>query len=185
MRENREMPWIVEGYRMMAFEGVRGLNIQAIAKNIGKNKSSFYHHFGDLEGFYPWLFKYHIIQFTEMAELGASCSNMNPELLDLMVERKLDIFFHRQLRLERHIPEFKECYEKAFAIFEDVLIEKGIESLNMHNHRGIAKAFLSLVVDNFLLRITDTNYKLSWMQSYLFELQQLTSAMIQDTGRKK
>ena len=43
--------WIKKGYEIFAISGQNGLKIEPLAKTVGKSKSSFYHHFTDLELF--------------------------------------------------------------------------------------------------------------------------------------
>lgn len=59
MRKTQQ-PWITQGYATFAAEGPAGLKVERLAKNIGKNKSSFYHHFADLEIFTTILLKVHL-----------------------------------------------------------------------------------------------------------------------------
>ncbi len=50
MTENKDI-WIKTGYEIFALSGENGLKIEVLAKKVGISKSSFYHHFADLEIF--------------------------------------------------------------------------------------------------------------------------------------
>ena len=47
-----EKKWLEVGYRCFADRGPNGLKVERLSKKVGKNKSSFYHLFADLEVFY-------------------------------------------------------------------------------------------------------------------------------------
>ena len=51
MTKDNKLPWILCGYNIFSKEGPKGLKIEVIARQVSKNKSSFYHHFADLEVF--------------------------------------------------------------------------------------------------------------------------------------
>ena len=67
MNESKEI-WIKIGYESFAQLGQNGLKIEPLAKKVGKNKSSFYHYFADLELYLDELLKHHINQSKIIAE---------------------------------------------------------------------------------------------------------------------
>jgi len=62
MTESLEI-WIKAGYETFALTGLSSLKIEPLAKKVGKNKSSFYHYFADIE------------LFVDPTTLGASTSS--------------------------------------------------------------------------------------------------------------
>ncbi len=50
MTEKQEI-WIIKGYETFALFGEKVLKIEKLAKDVGISKSSFYHHFADLDIF--------------------------------------------------------------------------------------------------------------------------------------
>jgi AcrR family transcriptional regulator len=101
MNESKEI-WIKIGYESFAQSGQNGLKIEPLAKKVGKNKSSFYHYFADLELYLDELLKHHINQSKIIAEKEKKSKNISPELIDILVEHKTDILFNRQLRINRN-----------------------------------------------------------------------------------
>ena len=67
MTENKDI-WIKTGYEIFALSGENGLKIEVLAKKVGISKSSFYHHFADLEIFIAYLLKFHLHQSEVMAD---------------------------------------------------------------------------------------------------------------------
>jgi len=96
-------PWIAVGYETFALEGPQALKVEVIARKVQKSKSSFYHHFADLDVFITVLLEYHLQQTQIIAQREAACENILPELVEVLVEVKVDLLFNRQLRVNRHI----------------------------------------------------------------------------------
>ncbi|MFT6731800.1 MAG: AcrR family transcriptional regulator, partial [Glaciecola sp.] len=44
----RRKEWIERAYALVAEDGFECLSVNSISRLVGKSKSSFYHHFGDL-----------------------------------------------------------------------------------------------------------------------------------------
>jgi AcrR family transcriptional regulator len=61
MTDSKEI-WIKTGYEIFALSGQSGLKVEPLAKKVGKNKSSFYHYFADLDLFIDELLNFHIEQ---------------------------------------------------------------------------------------------------------------------------
>jgi len=73
--------WIETAYDVFAQEGPNGLKIESIARTIGKSKSSFYHHFADLELFTDVLLGYHLYRAKNIALRMQRCDRMDPDML--------------------------------------------------------------------------------------------------------
>jgi AcrR family transcriptional regulator len=59
---------ISKGYEFFSLFVEKGLIIEQLAKEVGKSKSSFYHHFADLEIFLEKLLQYHLSKSNIIAE---------------------------------------------------------------------------------------------------------------------
>ena len=57
---DKEKIWIITGYESFAQSGESGLKIEQLAKVVGISKSSFYHHFADLDIFIEKLLLHHL-----------------------------------------------------------------------------------------------------------------------------
>ena len=108
MTENKDI-WIKTGYEIFALAGENGLKIEVLAKKVGISKSSFYHHFADLEIFVEHLLKSHLIQSEAMADKEKNAKNIDPELINILVEHKLDLLFNRQLRINQQRQHYHPC----------------------------------------------------------------------------
>ena len=173
MKVSSRQIWLEKGYEMISEHGFIKVKVETISKAIGKNKSSFYHYFGDWEGYEEALLNYHLSLTEIFAAKLSKCEEIIPGMINIFLEHKTDIFFHKQLRINRAKPNFKKCFEAVFQIFEDTILEKWKSFIMLQDQPLLASKILVLISENFLLRITSENYTYEWMQDYLMEIANL------------
>lgn len=177
MKGKNKIEWIEKGYQMIADDGFTHVNVEALARTLNKNKSSFYYYFGDWSGFEDALLEYHLQLSVEFAASANNCQSIIPDMINLFLEHKTDIFFHKQLRINRDKPHFKACFEKVYTMFENAILEEWVLFLNLESHSFLASKFLTLISENFLLQITHQNYTFDWLKNYLIETANLMQNM--------
>ncbi|MEO0896763.1 MAG: TetR/AcrR family transcriptional regulator [Bacteroidota bacterium] len=169
----KKLPWIKEGYALFAKEGLQGVSIELIAKRVGISKSSYYHHFGDFEVFMSELLVYHIYRAEGMSAKASECEQLDPDVLNLFLEYREDMFFNKQLRLHREQPEFKKCFESAYSLVEHAFIEQWAAGVQLESKTGLARLLLQLIAENFFLRITEESFDYPWFHQYIQEVSSL------------
>ncbi|MCR9288191.1 MAG: hypothetical protein NXI23_12495 [Bacteroidetes bacterium] len=177
MKRDKKLQWIKEGYYMASKDGIKNLNVESIGRNINKNKSSFYHYFGDIEIFETELLEFHVQQVEIFAQLAANCERIRPDLLNLFIEHKTDLFFHKQLRINRENQAYKKCYEEAFIKLEQGIMNKWTDFLGLNNQQLFSQTFLNLISENFLLQITHKSFNFEWLNNYLEEVHAILKQM--------
>jgi AcrR family transcriptional regulator len=170
MDSNIKIPWLEVGYTIFSIEGPKGLKIEALAREVGKSKSSFYHCFADLELFIEELLEFHEVKSNAIYKKIKLCENFVPDVFEVLFESKEDAFFNRQLRINRHIEEYKTCFQKAHKPIEDALLEFWPEAIGLEDKPHLARMILNLTVDNFYLRLTDETFTDNGLKSYLDEI---------------
>lgn len=169
------LPWIEKAYRTFAYEGPGGLKVERLAKEVGKNKSSFYHHFVDLPLFTDSLLEYHLAQAKIIAHKEAEAANI-PDLISVLTEHKVDLLFNRQLRIHRSNRAFATSFEKTNALTGPAIIKLLAEWLELQHNSYLAELVLRLSLENFYLQITDETLNESWLTNYFQELRTLSRA---------
>ncbi len=169
--------WIDVGYAAFAEEGPKGLRIESFARRIGKSKSSFYHHFADLELFTELLLQQHLERAADIAQRMRQCERMDPDMLDLFLSVRSDILFQRQLRIHRDKVAFRNCFEQAHAPIEEALLSVWTQALDLQGRDALARGMLRLVVENFYLRVTDDTLSRAWLIAYLTEIQAMVATL--------
>ena len=169
-------PWIQAGYALLAKEGPKGLKVEVIARWVNKSKSSFYHHFADLEVFTELLLKYHLQRARIIAERERQCKNVVPELLHVLLEFKEDLLFNRQLRINREVEAYRRCFEQATAEVGDAIVGIWAEALGLKDNSYLAQLVLNLSLENFYLQITEESLSYEWLLTYVQDLQTMVKA---------
>ncbi len=166
--------WIEKGYRSFAFEGPNGLKIERLSKEVGKNKSSFYHLFADLEVFTTVLLGYHLERSSIIAEKESECCQLE-DLIGVLVEHKIDLLFSRQLRIHRENTEFEECFLKVNEISMPAIVPIWSDIIELHDNSYLAELVLQLSLENFFLQITNETLDPIWLHDYFHKIKFLVS----------
>ena len=180
MKTNTEQVWIEKGYELFALEGPKGLNIEALARKVGKSKSSFYHLFVDVAIFQEALLKHHTQRSKEIALEAKACQNMVPDFINLGLTIKNDLLFNRQLRINRSNASFKNCAENANATVEVAFIDIWIKLFGPDLKPEAARKLLKITVENFYLQINEDTFTYEWMLSFLGEIQETIISLIKN-----
>lgn len=170
----RQIPWVEKGYSIFANEGPSGLKVERLAKEVGKNKSSFYHHFADLEVFTSHLLDHHLHNSTNLAAKETKATNAE-ELISILLEHKVDLLFNRQLRVHREIPQFEQCFTKVNEISIPGIIPLWSKIIGLSGETELASLVLHLSLENFFIQITSEALTKEWLKSYFKEIESLVS----------
>jgi AcrR family transcriptional regulator len=175
--DNKEL-WIKIGYETFALSGYSGLKIEPLAKKVGKSKSSFYHHFADLELFTEFLLKYHIEQSYIIADKEQKANNIDPELINILVEHRLDLLFNRQLRINQNIKLFSETLVQSNKIVGEAFKTAWVKDINLQLTQKQIESVFALALENFFLQINADNLNYKWLSDYFTNLKKITNNFI-------
>ncbi|MBX7226579.1 MAG: TetR/AcrR family transcriptional regulator [Chitinophagales bacterium] len=175
MKNNSEQAWIEAGYEIFAKEGPNGLKVEHIAKKVGISKSSFYHLFIDMELFQEKLLQYHLKNAAEMQQLAMDAKNIDPEMIQILVGKKKELLFHRQLCIHRDNKTYQTYFDKAQSVVVEAFFQQWVTLLGLESQKHIAKTILKVYTDNFFLRITEENLNIAWVRSLIQEIKLLVN----------
>ena len=176
MKQDRKIIWIKVGYEIFAMKGLSGLQVEPIAKIVGKNKSSFYHLFADIEIFLDELLIYHITQVKLMCEKESKAHNFNPDIINIFVEHKIDILFNKQLRINHQNTEFRKALKITDVGLAEVYTFLLRTDLKLNLKQKGIDSFFQLALNNFFLQINADNLNFGWLASYFDEIKRLAKS---------
>ena len=176
MKEDKQHAWIEKGYELVAQHGFNHLAVEVIARAMQKSKSSFYHYFGEMEVFKEALLAYHLQRAQLFTQDVSACTNVQPELIQVLLAYQIDVFFHKQLHIHRAESIYKNCIDRVFELNETSLTHKWIEYFDLHHKRLFARTFHRFITEHFCLLITQESYTATWITQYL---QELTTMLLQ------
>lgn len=165
--------WIKTGYEIFALNGENSLKIESLAKKVGISKSSFYHHFADMEVFIELLMNYHLQQSEIIACKEKAVKTIDPELINILIEHKTDLLFNRHLRFNHQNKIYKLTLDKSNRIIgsEFVKLWAADTKLNL-NHKQLEGLF-ELALENFFLLINSENLNSKWLSDYFINLKRI------------
>jgi AcrR family transcriptional regulator len=177
MAKTHKSVWLQHGYSLFAAHGFSGLKVEVLARNVGKSKSSFYHHFSDVEAFTTLLLKMHNQRAAEMAEQLEAIAGGNGIIDQVFISFRDDMLFHRQLRINRHVPEYQQCIAEVMAIIEPPFVQFLSDILDLSDSKPAVRSLFSFCVDHFLLKITATDFSSDWINQYYQDVSQLVKQL--------
>jgi AcrR family transcriptional regulator len=146
--------WIEAGYELFAREGPNGIQVEKLARQLGRNKSGFYYHFGDRELFISDLIQHHHRIIDEFCREVAGCRSFDPDYLNVLVRYKTSAFVQKQFRSHINIPLFKETFNKVRKRTEEVLMPLWAAYVNIHEDHTLASDLWDILRDLFFLRLS-------------------------------
>ncbi|SDL80422.1 transcriptional regulator, TetR family [Chryseobacterium taihuense] len=158
---------------MLALQGENALKIEMLAKKIGISKSSFYHHFADMQLFVEALLNYHLEQSKVIAEKERLAQTIQPELIEILVEHKIDLLFNRQLRFNQQKNEFRETLEKSNQIIGNEFVRIWATDLQLNLSVKQLESIFELALENFFLQINPENITFEWISNYFENLKRI------------
>jgi AcrR family transcriptional regulator len=166
--------WIVKGYETFALLGEKGLIIEQLAKEVGKSKSSFYHHFADLDIFLEKILLHHLNKSSIIAEKERKAEKINPDLINILIEHKTDLLFNRQLRINSNKSNFKELLIKSSETIGNDFIKLWLADTKLNLTPKQAEGIIELAMENFFLQINQDNINKEWLATYFDNLNRIT-----------
>ena len=170
---NTTLPWILAGYKTFSKEGPKGLKVEALARQVNKNKSSFYHHFVDLDIFIRFLLEYHLERAKIMAIEESKCQNIDPELFQTIIKFKEDLLFNRQLRVHRNNSAFEKCFQQTSMEVSGAILQIWTKELELTDHSKLSLMILEWSLENFYFQITEETLNYEWLKNYFIKLKKL------------
>ncbi len=165
--------WIKTGYEAFAILGENALKIEQLARETGKSKSSFYHHFADTEGFMEELLRFHLKRSEIIAEKEKNAQNIHPELIEILAEHKIDLLFNRQLRFHQQKQNFRKTLEKSNQIVGNEFVKIWAVDLQLKLSQRQLESLFELALENFFLQINPENITKEWLTSYFENLKRI------------
>lgn len=183
-KQNGLAPWVEAGYDLFALEGMNGIQVERLARILQRNKSGFYHYFGDMESYSSDLLKLHKRKADAFFIELQSVRSIDPDYLNLIVKYKTSILFQIQ------------CYRSGNAAL--ISVAEKINLQEEQNLRGLwaqyigfdhnpelANRFFVIIRDMFHGRVNSQNFDYSFLLTIATEAKSLVQQIADenDTGQ--
>jgi AcrR family transcriptional regulator len=170
--------WLDAGYTAFARGGETGLKVEALAREIGISKSSFYHHFADADLFIEQLLQRHLQQCRVIARKEQNARNINPELIDILIAHRADLLFNRQLRILQHRTQFGQTLKRANEIVGNEFVRIWKQDLALPLTVTQLEGLFTLALENFYLQINEDTLNSLWLAQYFSNLKAIAQKFV-------
>ena len=111
--EDNRRRWITTGYELFGELGPESINVEKLSNLVGLNRSSFYHYFGDQEGFEVALLAYHVTRYQNFGEIMKDYDHFEQLFTKEIFDHQDALAFQRQLMINQGISRYKKCSDDA------------------------------------------------------------------------
>jgi AcrR family transcriptional regulator len=170
---NSKEIWIKTGYEIFALQGDTALKVELLAKKVGISKSSFYHHFADLEIFTDHLLQHHLDQSTIIAVKEHNAQTVDPELIEILITHKIDLLFNRQLRFHQDNKRYFATLQKSNQIIGNAFVMLWVKDLQLNLSPKQIEGIFELALENFFLQINVETLNDSWLRAFFLNLKRI------------
>lgn len=174
-QSSQKQKWIAIAYEQFALQGWKGMNIDGLSQLVGVSKSSFYHHFADMEILMALLLEHHLVQAKILSQKESLAKSIEPELLNILCEHRIDLLFSRQLRIHRDNAVFANTISKTDQLVGDAIFLLWVRELNPKLGKNQLQSIFELALENFFLQMTPENFSMAWLSSYFANLKKLSA----------
>jgi AcrR family transcriptional regulator len=169
--------WLEAGYQLFALEGPAALQVEPLARNLNRSKSSFYHHFGDLAAFRGALLERHLTQARMLAHRESQCANLDPDLILLLLEFRTDLLFSRQLRIHMREPAFARCLQAASEAIGPEFWALWAREMDLATRPDASRALYDRLQDTFFLQLTHETLTEDALRGFFQQVRQLVNSL--------
>ncbi|PJZ38901.1 hypothetical protein CH354_06900 [Leptospira levettii] len=162
--------WIKKGYEFVSIHGFEKLKIEKLARIVEKPKSSFYYLFVDLENYTKQLLDFHFQQCCIVSQKESFCESIDPGLVEILTEHKIDLLFNKQLRINRHNSRFNEIINKTDEVVIIPFLSIWKKDLGLVMSESQWNGLFSLALENFYLQIHVEILTEIWLREYFSNL---------------
>jgi AcrR family transcriptional regulator len=174
-KQKHSLVWLNEGYTIFADEGLEGIQVERLARRINLNKSSFYHYFGDLEGFYFGLMLLHEENVSVFLHDVVRVVDFDPGYLELLTKNKLMVMFQVQLMRYRTDHPFYKTGESLDKKINLTVRKIWSDYIVLPQHADLAMRYYYIVRDMLYTRVNHRNLNYTYLHDFMSEARRLIS----------
>jgi|WetSurMetagenome_2_1015567.scaffolds.fasta_scaffold68100_1 AcrR family transcriptional regulator len=164
MNSEASLIWIRAGYELFALEGKEGVQIEKLARKIGRNKSGLYHHFGDLDIFFSEMIQHHILVMDQYCHEISRLKQFDPDYLKVLIKYKHTAFVQMQLRKNLDNPVFKEAFHQVRRKTEKGILAIWSDFIKIPDNPSLALQLWDILRDLFFIRLNVHSLTLEFLQ---------------------
>lgn len=169
--------WIYVGYELFAREGPEGIQVERLARILDRNKSGFYHYFGNLNTYFEHLMEHHLQQTDRLVDSIRSIHQLIPGFVQLLVDFSIPVLVQKQLQRAGHPPLFATTYAMVNNKVDAVLLPLWSDFIEIPENQKLALRYLEFVRDIFYVRITPATLNFEFIFDFSMEAKEICDGL--------
>lgn len=170
--------WIKAGYELYGREGIEGVRVERIARDLQLNKSGFYHYFGSMTNFIKSLLHHHAATAKNIALEIGMCESLDPDLLLLMIRQKEFFLMESQLLLRSKPSDHTLKIDEASKVVNKELLPLWRRATRLPDDSVVALSYLNIILHFFYARIDIKNLTYEFLHSLTLETEDVLNKVM-------
>jgi AcrR family transcriptional regulator len=170
--------WLEAGYSLFIDEGQYGINVEQLAKALGRNKSAFYHFFGDKETFMEFLFDYHMTKVDSFIEDMKVIDEYDPHYIHLLIKHHRIILFNSQLIKNSRNKLFENALHQVNMRMDECILPIWTKYVGLEHNPDLSKRYHTIIRDYMFVRITPELCNYSFLSGLAGEARLLVTGLV-------
>jgi AcrR family transcriptional regulator len=170
--------WIKAGYEILAREGPESIQIERLARELGLNKSGFYHYFGDQDIFFSSLMEHHFVLNGKFYEETMLLKQFNPDYFHLLIRYKTTLGVQAQLRKQMSNPIYNEEFIRIKKRNDKAVLPLWASYLNIPDNPVLAQELWEIMRDVFYMRLNIDNLTFDFIQTLVYKFGKVVDSLL-------
>jgi len=178
----RMIPWLEVGYDLFINKGQFAINVELLARGLGRNKSAFYHFFGNRETYMEFLIKYHSMKADSFVDDIKAIHQFDPEYLHLLIKHHQVILFNSQLIKNSHDKLCAHALHKINLQLDECILPVWSKFAGLEHDLDLSKRCHSIFRDYIYIKVTPELLNYTFLNALAVEAKLMIRGLI-NTGK--
>ena len=150
----RIIPWLEAGYDLFINKGQYATNVELLARVLDRNKSAFYHFFGNRETYMEFLLNYHSTKVESFIDEVKGIGQYDPHYINLLIKHHRIILFNSQLIKNGHNKLCDNAFREINLRIDEHILPIWSKHVGLEHDPDLSKRYHHIIRDYMYLRVT-------------------------------
>lgn len=147
------MLWLEAGYDLFIDQGHYGINVEQLARVLGRNKSAFYHYFGDRDTYLEFLLEFHRTKVDSFIN-EIKVINLYDHYIHLLIKHHKIILFNSQLIKNCHHKLCESALREINLRIDEYVLPIWSKHVGLESDLDLSKRYHTIIRDYMYIKVT-------------------------------
>jgi AcrR family transcriptional regulator len=163
------VPWLQTGYSLFAADGPDGIQVERLARVMVRNKSGFYHFFGERDTYFDYLARYHMEQLNDFITDVKAVDSFDPGFIESIADHPTNMLFNMQLVRNRHLSFCADVLAEVHKRIDSYVLPIWTAFFELEQNPIAAKQFYEIMCDIYSVRMNARNFNVDILRKIAVE----------------